>query len=308
MNGTTLAAMAVAALMAGSCANVQMPPDAAGKVRALGRAVNPAATSDIFAPRVLERAPYANVKIESDVRYGPSDRNLLDIFEPTQAAASPRTVVLFIHGGGFVQGARRTPGSPFYDNVMLWAVRNGMVGVTMTYRLAPQSPWPAGAEDVGLAVQWVNEHIAAHGGDPKRVFVVGHSAGAAHAADYLAHERFQRVPGSGLAGAALLSGAYQVGPPLAVPAYYGTDPSRFAEQSSLPGILATKVPLFVGSAEFDPPAFAEQAVLLVDVLCKASRCPASAVFAGHNHMAQPYSLHTDDRVVSDALLKFIRSR
>jgi triacylglycerol lipase len=190
---------------------------------------------------------------------------------------------------------------------MLWAVRNGMVGVNMTYRLAPQYPWPAGAEDAALAVKWVSEHITAYGGDAKRVFMFGHSAGATHVADYLANERLQLISGSGLAGAMVLSSAYQVEPPLAVPAYYGTDPSRFPEQSSLRGLLISKVPLFVGSAELDPPPFSAQAKLLIDALCKASRCPDSAVFAGHNHMSEPYSMHTDDRAVGEALLKFIRS-
>ncbi|MBI2771942.1 MAG: carboxylesterase family protein [Burkholderiales bacterium] len=306
MNNTALAAMAVmAALVTASCATVQMPPDAAGKVKALGRVVNGPATAEIFAPRVLEREPFANLKIERDARYGPAERNLLDVFQSTDAA-SPRPVLVFVHGGGFVAGARRSPGSPFYDNVMLWAVRNGMVGVTMTYRIAPQNPWPAGGEDVALAVKWVHENIATRGGDPQRVFILGHSAGAAHVADYLASPRLQQVRGSGLAAAMLLSGAYQVAPPLVVPAYHGSDPSRYAGQSSLPGLLASTVPLFVGSAELDPPPFAQQSVDLVEALCKASRCPASAVFADHNHMAQPYSLHTDDRVVSEALLKFIR--
>jgi len=296
------------ALMAASCATVQTPPDVAEKLRALGRVVNGPATAEVFAARVLEREPYANVKIDRDRRYGPDERNLLDVFVASDSAAAPRPVLIFVHGGGFVGGARRVPGTPFYDNVMLWAVRHGMVGVAMTYRIAPRDRWPAGAEDVALAVQWTRDNIAAHGGDPARIFILGHSAGAAHVADYLAQPRFQRVPGSGLVGAMLLSGAYRVAQPLVVPAYHGTDASRYAEQSSLPGLLATPVPLFVGSAEFDPPPFAEQAVALVDALCGAGRCPASAVFAGHNHMAQTYSLHTDDRVVSEALLKFMRAK
>ena len=308
MNRTAWAATGTAlALLTASCASVQTPPDITEKVRAIGRVVNGPATAEIFAARVLEREPYANLKIGRDLRYGPDDRNLLDVFVASEAAPAPRPVLIFVHGGGFVGGARRVPGTPFYDNVMLWAARHGMVGVAMTYRIAPRDRWPAGAEDVGLAVQWTREHIAAHGGDPGRIFILGHSAGAAHVADYLANPRFQRVPGSGLAGAMLLSGAYRVAPPLVVAAYHGTDASRYAEQSSLPGLLAVKVPLFVGSAEFDPPPFAEQAVALVDALCGAGRCPDSAVFAGHNHMAQPYSLHTDDRVVSEALLTFMRA-
>ena len=61
------------------------------------------------------------------------------------ARAASRPVLVFVHGGGFTGGNKSTPGSPFYDNVPLWAARNGLVGVNITYRLAPQHPWPAGA-------------------------------------------------------------------------------------------------------------------------------------------------------------------
>ena len=55
---------------------------------------------------------------------------------------------MFVHGGGMIRGNKRPPGSPFYDNVMLFAARHGMVGVNVEYRLAPQFPWPAGTEDL----------------------------------------------------------------------------------------------------------------------------------------------------------------
>ena len=73
----------------------------------------------------------------------------------------------FVHGGAFTAGNKRGPNaSPFYDNIMLWAVKNGFVGVNTTYRLAPQSPWPAAAEDLAAAVKWVAENAASRGGDP----------------------------------------------------------------------------------------------------------------------------------------------
>ena len=58
---------------------------------------------------------------------------------------------------------RRTGDSPFYDNIMLWAVSRGVVGVNMTYRLAPQNAWPAAQEDIGKALAWVRANIAARG-------------------------------------------------------------------------------------------------------------------------------------------------
>ena len=84
-------------------------------------------------------------------------------------------------------GASGNPGSPFYDNVMLWAVNNGFVGVNATYRLAPQSPYPAGAEDLADIVAWVASQIGERGGDPARIYLMGHSAGAIHVANYVSH-------------------------------------------------------------------------------------------------------------------------
>ena len=66
-------------------------------------------------------------------------------------------------GGGFTNPARRVPNSPFFDSLMVWAVRNGMVGINLSYRVVPQSPWPAAAEDVGMVVRWVHDQIAARG-------------------------------------------------------------------------------------------------------------------------------------------------
>ena len=96
---------------------------------------------------------------------------------------------MFVHGGGFVGGDKHVPGTPMYDHIGAWAVRNGWVGVTITYRLAPEHTWPAGAQDVAAAVQWVRDNIASYGGDPSRIVLAGHSAGSVHVASYLAASR-----------------------------------------------------------------------------------------------------------------------
>ncbi len=251
--------------------------------------------------------------MQRDIKYGDDPRHLLDVFTPQAASTTPRPVFVFVHGGGFVRGDRRGPGSPFYDTLMLWAVRNGMIGVNMTYRLAPKDLWPAGAQDVGQAIRWVNEQIAARGGDPKKVFLMGHSAGAAHVASYVADERFHQVPGSGLAGALMLSGLFLISPELTAQEeptrlYFGADPATYGERSAQNGLLKTKVPLWVGYSELNPPGFVMQSEGLNEALCKAGRCPAFVRFAGHSHMSEIYSIHTDDKVVSDAMLAFVKAR
>ena len=168
-------------------------------------------------------------------------------------------MLIFVHGGAFVGGNKRTtPTSPFYDNIMLWAAKNGFVGVNVTYRLAPLAPWPAGAEDMATAVQWVTDKIGERGGNPARIYLMGHSAGAVHVANYVSHPEFHKVKGGGLAGAIMVSGIYDLtATPLADTqrAYFGADPVRYAERSSLSGLATTEIPLMMAAAELDPEGF-----------------------------------------------------
>lgn len=287
----------------------QVPPAIAARLQQLGRVVDPPRTAEIYAP-LARKEPYAGVKATRDVAYGPDARHRLDVFEPqTQARARP--VLVFVHGGGFTAGNKRTGTSPFYDNIMLWAVANGMVGVNMTYRLAPQHPWPAAQEDIAAALRWVHGNVRSHGGDPTRIYLMGHSAGAAHVAHYVAHPRFHVQPGGGIAGAMIVSGLFVV-PPGAmntpINAYFGKDSSQHATQSALPGLASARVPLLFAFAELDPPEFPLQAKLLEDALCAANRCPRIHWLLGQSHMSEVYSINTDDRALTDLMLAFMRGQ
>ena len=194
---------------------------------------------------------------------------------------------------------------------MLWAVKSGFVGVNMTYRLAPQNPWPAAQEDIAAALTWVRGHVTARGGDVTRIVLMGHSAGAAHVAQYLAHERFHVAAGSGLAGAIMVSGLFdpvtaQPGPP--VTAYFGSDRSLYAKRSAVPGLAKSNVPLMLALAELDPQDFHDQFNQLRDALCQAGRCARTITLQGHSHMSEVYSINTADTVLSDALRSFVAAR
>src|ERR1700733_464072 len=157
-----LATMTLAVASAGAQESA-MPPDIAAKLLEIGRVADPPATAPLYAP-LQQKEPYRGVKIERDIKYGPADRNQLDVFTP-EAGSSFRPVLMFVHGGAFTTGNKHPPGSPFYDNIMLWAVKNGFVGVNVTYRLAPQATWPAGAEDLAAAGPWVSQKTTQGGGE-----------------------------------------------------------------------------------------------------------------------------------------------
>ncbi|WP_028349024.1 alpha/beta hydrolase [Bradyrhizobium murdochi] len=306
-------ALVVVAAMFANAAEAQrspMPEDIAWKLLELGRVIDPPKTAELYAP-LQEKEPYQGVKVERDIKYGPANRNLLDIFVP-ETAASARPVLIFAHGGAFVGGnKRRTPTSPFYDNVMLWAAKNGFIGVNVTYRLAPLAPWPAGAEDLATAVKWVTDTIGERGGNSTRIYLMGHSAGAVHVATYVSHPEFHKMKGGGLAGAIMLSGIYDLtATPLAETqrAYFGTDPARYAERSSLSGLATTDIPLMMAAAELDPEGFVLQFDLAKDASCKrASGCARAILLPQHSHMSEVYSINTADTRLTDQLLDFVKT-
>jgi triacylglycerol lipase len=284
----------------------KMPPDIAAALREIGPKIDGRKTAELYAP-LQPKEPYPNVTVTRDIHYGPHERHVLDLFvSPDTTPKSAKPVVVFIHGGGFAAGAKHTPGSPFYDNVGLWAASHGLVGVTINYRLAPQFQYPAGVEDLTRLVTWLKANIKAKGGDPKKIFLWGHSAGAAHAGDYIA-TMANKGKDPGIAGAILTSGFYELGDTVSVwKAYYGEDVSKYKERSSLDGIAKSKVRLLVTDAELDPDTFKPQSDLLAEARAKAGKPVTRVKLAGHSHISELYAVNTADDSLSGPVLKFIQ--
>jgi triacylglycerol lipase len=279
--------------------------ETAEAVRSLGRDILPAVPgSQALYAAQHEQEPYVGVKVLRDERYGPHERHRLDVFTPA-AGQGPRPIFLFVHGGGFVMGDKRQPGSPYLDNVALWAARNGMVGINITYRLAPEFKYPAGSEDVGAAVRWAREHAREIGGDPDRIFAMGTSAGAVHVAGFVAHPALE-ADRKGVKGVILLSGAYDLSDGGGHPAYYGEDVSRHASMSSLPGLVESPIPSMFVLTEFDPPMFERQALKALQAFSERhGQWPDFVRLMGHNHLTSTFHLNTDDKVLGEQMLAFI---
>ena len=266
-----------------------------------------------FSPELVEQsnallAPVAlqpdESRVTRDIAYGPHARHRLDLFRPQ--SDSPAPCLLFVHDGGFVMGDKGAPGAPFYNNVGAWAQREGLVGVTINYRLAPEVKWPAGREDTIAAVRHVAEHAAEYGIDPKRIILMGHSAGANHVADTVA------APGEAaglIAGAVISAGFYDLAiaaPDPFKPQYLGEDPSQWGGKSSLPGLLETDIPcmFLVGGRDFAE--CQQQAAKLVDAsLEKRGSLPHLHVLAGHNHITDMRQLGSPVDSLGPLLADFI---
>lgn len=287
----------------------QMPPDLVERIAAIGRVIDPPNTNALYAP-LHDKEPYADIIIVRDLKYGPDDLQALDVFKPASRSVAPRPVLIHVHGGGFVRGDKHTPGTPYTDNIPLWAARNGVVGVNVNYRLAPKAIWPAGTEDIAAILRWVKANIGVHSGNPARVFLLGWSAGAHHVVSYLAFPQFHASDASPVTGAILLSGApydttvFDMKP---LEAYFGADPARYPGQSPTPGLLKSSVPLLVAFAGLDPPRIEQQSIDLTEALCKAQRCPRKVFLKTHSHMSIGAAIGTKDVELTDQILQFIKT-
>jgi acetyl esterase/lipase len=138
--------------------------------------------------------------------YGSLARQKLDIYKPLNAK-EPRPVIVFTYGGGFKSGSKDQ-----YGFVAEAFSSLGYVTVIYDYRLYPQVTWPVYIEDGALAVAWVSKEIGKYGGDPKRIVIAGHSAGAYIAAMLAVNPTYLRaanVPDGTIKAALTFSGAYE---------------------------------------------------------------------------------------------------
>ncbi len=132
-------------------------------------------------------------EIKRDIPYGDpkQERQVLDVYSPRDAKQLP--VVFWIHGGGWQTGDK--------TDVQIkpqFFMDKGFVFVSTNYRLLPEVDMATIVRDVAKALGWVHGHIADYGGDPERMLVMGHSAGAQLAALICTDDRYLKAEGLSL--------------------------------------------------------------------------------------------------------------
>ena len=176
--------------------------------------------------------------LKKDVAYVENGhaRQKLDLRLPADPKGAP--VVLWIHGGGWLTGSKENP-------PVAALTAKGYVVASMNYRYSTQAPFPAQLEDARAAVKWLRTHQTEFGYDGKRIAAWGHSAGGTHVASYV-FDRALGYFGQHTAGAVLISARLRadVSPenPNAegVRAYFGDDPARYEQRSTLSSNLADR--------------------------------------------------------------------
>jgi acetyl esterase/lipase len=251
----------------------------------------------------------AHVAFSRNLRYGESDLNVLDVATAGSKETSPRPVLLFVAGESFASesGAPDIAG-PLQDEAMCFAARNGMIGVKMSYRMAPANPWPAGARDVAAALSWLHQNIDLFGGSPDEIVTVGYSAGAFHVASLLGHPELQQ-PDAGVAGAVLVSGIYapDTNASPAEKSYFGTDPSKYPAEAALPGILDVETSLLLAWSALDPERLIDQAEKLKEQLCNApAHCPRTTVLRRRDNLASIFAVDASGGSLAQSTLELVR--
>jgi len=319
------------AIAATGVVEAQVPPEIAKQLLAIGRGVCVGETGPLYRP-LHPNPPYPGISITRDVSFGPDPKNVLDVFTP-EKADGVRPVLIYAPGGPGNKRQGGAYGEVFYDNIGLWAVKNGLVEVNMQRRAG--QTWDDPAKDVSLIVQWVNKNIAGYKGNPSRIFIWAQSSGNVPVGTYIGHPEFYGPGGVGIKGAILMSGpGFNILPAIPPPAQGGSpcgqpagsapaagrgpgrgggaeaqpdDPIQSA-RSNLPGLINAKLALLITSAELDPPSYIAFAETLKDQICKAGKtCPKYLVFKDHSHISQVLSPDTADTSVTGPILNWIKS-
>ena len=191
-----------------------------------------------------------------DIDYVPDkdyaeDKDKLDVFMPEGVANAP--VVVYFHGGALQAGTKAIG-----EGLARQLAARGIGLVTANYRLSPAVMHPAHMEDATAAFAWTKKHIASYGGDPHRVFLSGHSAGAYLAALMALDPSYLEAHGLGLSdvrGVVPISPFLYVEDPDVAPrrpkTVWGTDPEVWLQASVTPYVGAGKPPALLIYADGD---------------------------------------------------------
>ncbi len=153
-------------------------------------------------------ASFGSFHRSADLVYGQEARQRLDVFAPKEAGIHP--LVVFFYGGSWSQGNKSQ-----YAFVGAALAARGYVTVIPDYRLYPQVRFPTFLEDSAQAVAWARQHAREFGGDPERIVLMGHSAGAHMAAMLALNSSYLEsagVPPHSIVGLVGLSGPYALDP------------------------------------------------------------------------------------------------
>lgn len=265
---------------------------------------NPIYLNRLTAPLTLPSAELApGVETRKDIVYTPGKpedegKHKLDLYLPKDKKNF--TVLFFIHGGAWRSGDRSR-----YAALGNRFARAGIGTVIISYRLAPQNPHPAQIEDAAAAFAWVVKNIEQYGGDPKRIFVGGHSAGGHLTALLTLDPRYLAAHGLSAAsihGAMALSGVYSIH---GLESVFGSDADKQKAASPLSYVKAPAPPFLVTYCEWDYATLPGQAEEFYVALRTAGISARLMYVPKQSHISEIVNVLKDDDITARAMLDFM---
>ncbi len=234
-----------------------------------------------------------------DLPYGQLPKQKLDVYGPTKKPTGA-PVLVFLHGGGFREGDRA-----HYGYIAAPFAEHGIITVVPSYRLTPEAAFPDQPQDVKAALAWVARNIRAHGGDPGRVYLAGHSAGAILTATVCVDPKWlQGVNELTLRGCIPISGSYDMRKLQGAPGYVA-DPADVEAASAVLNVKPNPPPSLVvlGSVE---ERYLAPSQALVSALREHHGRADIMVLEGQAHDDTAAALGDGKGALVQAILKLIR--
>jgi arylformamidase len=233
-------------------------------------------------------------RLEDGLSYGPHERERIDLYRAQDGAGGP--VLVFIHGGFWSAVSREESGFI----VSAWT-KAGVNVAVLDYALAPEVTLTTITTQALRGLAWLSREAAALGLDPKRIVVTGHSAGG-----HLAAMSQVEVPGTDIAGLALISGVFDLAP---ISGCYVNDTVRMTEsevQSLSPAYHWPRrtIPMLVTVGEHEPLGFHEQSRALAWAW-RGQGCAGVLMLPGRNHFSILDDLADPESVIGKAIRRML---
>jgi arylformamidase len=270
-------------------------------------------------------------RLSMNIGYDAQDRTdhkrQLDLYTP-EGRGWP--TVVFIHGGGWAWGdrAQRFGGADVYGNIGRFLASEGFGAAVISYRLIWETDWRTQVTDVARAVAWVQHNVAGRGGDARRVFLIGHSAGAQLAMRVAVDSQWlSEMKGNpdDICGVVAVSGAGYDFEDRVAERFDGDDRyyvERFGgsvlengdgattawrrEASVLPSIDADDPPFLSLIADGDYPSVHHQARLADERLATFGLSKGFVIVRNSDHERMVLEMSRPGRVASNAIVEFMR--
>jgi acetyl esterase/lipase len=243
------------------------------------------------------------------------ERHVLDVYAPKKAApnAAGYPVVLFIHGGSWTSGNKN-----IYTFIGRRLAKKGVVAVIINYRLAPAVQVPEQAADCARALAWTVNNINQYGGDPARVFVMGHSAGGGLAALLATDDELlaaNGLPENPVRGAIMDDPAgldmysylkemkYEGDQQYLVP--FGNNPAVWKQQSAIYKIRPGIPPFifYIGGETY--PSISGSSGRFRDRLKAIGQPAPYTIIPGRHHVPMVLTLYWQNNIIYDGVLKMV---